>query len=236
MYVLAVDTAGPVIGVALWAHGTVYQRTERVLRGSETRLAAWSQQVCADAGVTLQHMDAVAVARGPGGFTGLRVGLSTALGLAHGIGCPVVPIVSLVPRAHRARTERVLSLLDARKDRVYALWSTDRGVTPARPLADVAMSEALSWIDGPFTATGEGAIVYRAAIEAAGGTVADNADDPAVGILSALGAAALSRGEGVPPTAVSPLYLRRPDAKTTAERAAVRAAADAAKAVGSDMR
>ena len=94
MRILAIDTAGPVIGVALLVHEDVRVRTERVLRGSESRLAPWVAQLCEEAGMRVADIDAIAVSEGPGAFTGLRVGLATALGLAHGIGCPVLPISS----------------------------------------------------------------------------------------------------------------------------------------------
>jgi tRNA threonylcarbamoyladenosine biosynthesis protein TsaB len=208
--VVAVDTCGPVIGVALWAGGEVRVRTERVNRGSETRLVPWVQQLLAEAGLGLAQLDGVAATVGPGAFTGLRVGLATATGLSMAIGRPFWGTDSLEPRARRVGGE-VLAMLDARKARVYASWyAPDRVSGPA----DVAPEVAIGWTrgSGPWKATGEGALVYADQVRAAGGTIAEEADDPAVGVLATLAAAALARGEGIDPVLATPLYLREADA------------------------
>ncbi len=222
MNVLAIDTSGPVVGVALLVGDALSTRTERVLRGSETRIATWASELCIAAGIAVADLDGVAVSRGPGAFTGLRVGLSTALGIAHGVGCPVIAESSLRSRARRVGQDRVLSMLDARKSRVYAMWTEDGGRSVTSGPADVSVEEALSWTSGVFTATGEGALAYREALEAAGVPIASDADSPAVDTLVRFAAESLKRGEGVQPTDVIPVYLRRPDARTIAERAAAK--------------
>ena len=68
--------------------------------------------------------------------------------------------------------------------------------------------------------TGEGAVVYRDLWEAAGGRVCEEAEHPAVDTLVQLTRDGLGRGEGNDPSDVRPLYVRRPDARTTAERSA----------------
>lgn len=209
MIVLAIDTAGPVIGVALRTPSGTSVRTERVDRGSETRLAPWAQALAAEAGVRLGDIDGVALSIGPGAFTGLRVGLATGLGLAIAAGVPVWATDSLTPRAGRLGGDGVV-MLDARKGRVYAARYAG-GARVAEP-ADVPPEQALAGLTAPFRATGEGALVYRSLVEAAGGAVVAGADDPAVAVLAALGATALGRGEGRDPVAVRPLYLRDADA------------------------
>lgn len=213
MRVLAIDTVGPVIGVALVVDGRCEVRTERIARGAESRLMPWATELCAGAGVVLADLDGVAVSRGPGAFTGLRVGLAAALGVAWAAGCPVWACDSLLPRAQVGRTPGVplLVALDARKSRVYAALYGDDGVV--EPAADVAPEVAAGWSEGPFEATGEGSAVYADVIGAAGGRVLPDPTDPCVGALAALGAAAIGRGEGVDPATVQPLYLRQPDAK-----------------------
>jgi tRNA threonylcarbamoyladenosine biosynthesis protein TsaB len=207
--VVAIDTCGPVIGVALLAGGEVRSRTERVNRGSETRLLPWMEQLLAEAGLGLAQLDGVAATVGPGAFTGLRVGLATATGLSMATGRPFWGTDSLEPRARRVGG-RVLAMLDARKARVYASWyAPDRLSGPA----DVAPEVAIGWVGpGSWTATGEGALVYADQVRAAGGTIAEEADDPAVGVLAALAAEALARGEGIDPVLATPLYLREADA------------------------
>jgi tRNA threonylcarbamoyladenosine biosynthesis protein TsaB len=208
MPLLAFDTVAPVIGVALAADGAVRERTARIARGAEALLVPWARELAAEAGIALSDLDGIVVANGPGAFTGVRVGLATASGLALALGLPLVPVMSLASRA-AAQTEPVLALLDARKGRAYAAWYA--GGLAEGP-ADVDPETAIAWATPPFVATGEGAVVWRAAIEAAGGRVAADAAVPALRWLVHLGAAALARGEGTDPTSIAPLYLRPPDA------------------------
>lgn len=211
MVVLAIDTAGPVVGVALAVDEAVAVRTERVQRGAEARLIPWAQALGAEAGIALTALDGVAVAVGPGAFTGIRVGLATAVGLSLGLGIPLWGGSSLRSRAARIEGDLpVLSLLDARKARVYA--ALFRGGDEIAGPGDVDPAEAVAWAQGPFVAIGEGALVYREAIEAAGGTVADDAEHPGVDALARLAIAGLGRGEGRDPGEVRPVYLREPDA------------------------
>ena len=152
------------------------------------------------------------MAAGPGAFTGLRVGLATACGLAQGLGVPVASLSSLRSRAWPHRGELpVLAALDARKGRVYAALFDQDGRVRGGP-GDVAPAVAVAWAGGPFRATGEGCLVYRAAVEAAGGAVVAEADDPCLPALAHLGALALARGEGRDPVQVRPRYLREADA------------------------
>lgn len=214
MNVVAIDTCGPVIGVALLAGSEVRSRTERVNRGSETRLLPWMEQLLAEAGLGLAQIDGIAATVGPGAFTGLRVGLATATGLAMATGRPFWGTDSLEPRARRVGG-RVLAMLDARKARVYASWYAPEHLSGP---ADVAPEVAIGWTRGagvpagPWVATGEGALVYADAVRSAGGTIAEEADDPAVGVLASLAAAALARGEGIDAVLATPLYLREADA------------------------
>ena len=162
----------------------------------------------------LADLDGVVVSRGPGAFTGLRVGLATALGIAAGVPCPVWACVSLDPRARVPRTPGLplLVALDARKGRVYAALYGDDGEVLVPP-ADVAPEVAAAWAGGPFDATGEGAAVYADSFRSAGGIVVADPTDPCVEALAALGAAALARGEGQDIAEIRPLYLRAPDAR-----------------------
>lgn len=209
--VLAFDTSAPVVGVGLLADGATIVRTERVIRGSERRLMPLASELLSIAGLSPAQLDGIAVAAGPGAFTGLRVGLATACGLAQAIDRPVLPTMSLLPRALRVGTDHpLLVLLDARKSRVYAAgW---RDGARCHPPADVPPEEAVRWLGGAFSATGEGAVVYREVVTAAGGIVLPDAELPGVGALAIEGAAALARGEGVDPAEVRPTYLRAPDA------------------------
>lgn len=205
------DTAGPVIGVALLVGDEVRCRTERIQRGAEARLAPWLEALCQEAGIGLGDLDGIGVAAGPGAFTGLRVGLATAAGLALACGVPLWQGNSLESRALRVGEGRVLSMLDARKERVYAAaWEDGQ---PLGEPGDVSPLEAVGRVRAPFIATGEGAVVYERVIHEAGGTVWPDAEHPAVDSLARLTAQAIGRGEGTTPLNVQPVYLRAPDAQ-----------------------
>jgi len=214
--VLAIDTVAPVIGVALRVGGESRERVERVSRGAETRLTPWVLELCAEAGLGLRDLDGIAVSRGPGSFTGLRVGLATAAGLALGLDVPLWGAMSLAPRAHRVAGEGsgVLALLDARRQRVYAAWYPP-GASVRGP-EDIDPAVAVGWAAPPFVATGEGAIVYEEQVLRAGGRLAPGAGHPAVDALAWMGEEALLRGEGRDAVEVVPLYLRAPDAQPPA--------------------
>jgi tRNA threonylcarbamoyladenosine biosynthesis protein TsaB len=155
----------------------------------------------------VSRLDLVAVAVGPGAFTSLRVGVAAALGLALARGCPVVPVSSLRARAAAVGPGRVLALLDGRKGRAYAGFYED-GVLVG-PEVDRIPAEAVALASPPFVATGEGALVFRLFVEAAGGVV-----DPDAEKSPALALARLAPHlPSVPPEAVRLRYLREADAK-----------------------
>lgn len=211
MRVLAIDTAGPVVGVAVLEDGRVLgEWSARVSRGAEERLVPAIQEV-------LQGLrpDLVAVSAGPGTFTGVRVGVATAVGLAQGWGVRVVPVSSLVARAALVPGEgRVLALLDARKERFYAGLFDNSGPLPRAlgPEGDLEPREVVAL--GPAVAVGEGAPVLEAELVAAGCQVAPLPDRcPA---LALAGIAMVAPGAAVEPEEIRIRYIRPPDAKPPA--------------------
>ncbi len=207
--ILAVDTAGPVAGLAL-LRGSQLEGSwcARVVRGAEARLVPAVQELLCG-----RQPDLVAVAAGPGGFTGLRVGVATAVGLASAWGCPVVPLSSLQTRAAMLPgLPAVLALLDARKGRFYGgLFDTREAVPVAlEPERDVPLEQLLP--ASPCPAVGEGAAVGRAILLAAGCTLPPQPDANPAPALARLGLLMAERGHAVPAHAVALRYLRAPDA------------------------
>jgi tRNA threonylcarbamoyladenosine biosynthesis protein TsaB len=216
--ILAFDASGPVIGVALAHEGRTWTREGRIGAGADAVLLPWCMELLADAGVGLGDVRGIGVAAGPGTFTGLRVGIATAAGLAQGLGVPLWEDGSLASRAWRARCSSgstdVLAMLDARKGRVYAAWLRGDALSEA---LDVPPGVALAGAPSSFVATGEGAVVYRELVEAAGGRVLDDAASSGVDALADRAVAALRAGHGGPATRVAPRYVRPPDAKVPAD-------------------
>jgi len=123
MKILALDTATEACSAALVCDDEVIERYEVIGRGHAERLLPMVQEVLAEAGVALAAVDAIAFGRGPGSFTGLRIGAGVTQGLAFGADLPVVPVSDLAALAARAASQRgeryVLACLDARMAQVY---------------------------------------------------------------------------------------------------------------------
>lgn len=215
--VLGIDTAGPVIGAALVGEGEPRQWASRIARGADGVLLP----AIADLLAGSARLDAVAVSIGPGAFTGLRVGVATALGIAVSRRVPVVCVGSLEARAAMCEGAAVLSALDARKSRMYAQWFDCSGSEP-RAISDAvdrAMDEVLgSKPDsvGTFVAVGEGVLVEQAAVEVRGGDLIADAGQSPAWAVALLGQRRLSAA--LPAEEVALRYLRDADAKKTVDR------------------
>lgn len=210
-WILGIDTAGPVVSAALCDASGADRGTwsARVVRGADGVLLPALHELLQQASAHGAPLAGVAVTTGPGAFTGLRVGVATALGIAFARQVPVFAVSSLAARAQLHRGPRVLALLDARKGKVYAgLYDTT--VQPPRLLApevDAPLADVLT--GAPVLATGEGALRFADELQAAGATLAP---DPGQGV--ALEVARL--GHHTPPadpTAIRLRYLRPADAK-----------------------
>jgi len=209
--VLGVDTAGPTVGLALVGGGFDEVRTERIVRGADAWLGPQLAALLSLLDAAGRSLSAVAVSVGPGAFTGLRVGVSSALGLAMARSVPVVAGSSLRSRAAGAPDGRVLALLDARKSRVYAGWFEVDGasVEAIGPESDVPLEAALADAPARFHAVGEGARVHAEALALRGGILCEGAH-PAHAL------ARRARGrlhEAIDPGAIALRYLRPPDAR-----------------------
>ncbi|NHA68398.1 tRNA (adenosine(37)-N6)-threonylcarbamoyltransferase complex dimerization subunit type 1 TsaB [Phycicoccus flavus] len=222
MLTLAIDTSTTAIGVAVGRSGEVPVTAVRLdARAHTEHLAPLVEQALGEAGVSPADLDAVAVGTGPGPFTGLRVGLVTAVTMGYALGVPVHGVCSLDVLAEQALAAtdsadvaEVLVATDARRREVY--WARyARGEDGARALTGPAVGPAAEIPEDArrLPTAGRGPLLYPEALCSPVDGVLDV--DPAVLLALAVRRAA----EGVP-TPVEPLYLRRPDALTTAERAA----------------
>jgi len=118
MKLLALDTATEVCTVALSLDGEVLERSEPGGQHAE-RLLPMVDALLAEAGLVLTQLDALGFGRGPGSFTGLRIGAGVVQGLAFGADLPVVPVSSLAALAQGQDAARVLAAFDARMQQVY---------------------------------------------------------------------------------------------------------------------
>ncbi len=158
-------------------------------------------------------LDAIAVGVGPGTFTGLRIGIATARGLAVASGLPLRPVSSLAALAAGIEAPLRLPLIDARRGEVFgALYDGDQQAWP--PFA-VPPEELVGRVrDERFTplAAGDGSVRFREVLEEAGVQV--EPDGSQAHVVRALHVCRLGAGApDAPPEAVLPDYLRDPDAK-----------------------
>ena len=237
---LAFDTSTELLAIAV---GTPAGRWVHHGAGGAQASASLLPQVallCQCAGLALQALDAIAFGRGPGAFTGLRTSCAVAQGLALGLGCPVLPIDSLLIVAEDARAQTGLGedvdvdvgvAMDARMGEVYAArWRWQRGQWHAQDASMLCTPEALvaAWADQPpawLAGSAWGPLGARLALPA-GPRLLPQEKDRAAALLR-LAVSAHARGEGLDAALALPLYLRDKVALTTAERDAVRAATTA---------
>src|SRR5690606_39267052 len=125
MKLLAFELATEACSVALWIDGEVRERHEVAPRRHAELALPWAEALLAEAGIARRDLDGLAVGRGPGAFTGVRLGLSIVQGIALGLDLPVVGASTLAVLAAGAAREaggdaRVLAAIDARMGEVYA--------------------------------------------------------------------------------------------------------------------
>lgn len=211
--VLAIESATSCVGCAIGTPDGVIASTysARGRRHAES-LAPQIEFVAGQSGVALGELEHIAVDVGPGLYTGLRVGITTARAMAHTLGITMVPVTSLdaIAHANRAGGEMIVAI-DARRGEVFhAVYSVDAdgGLSGTDPAVGPAES-----IDAGVhrRVVGDGALVYADEFEERELHVdRDASPSPLPDSILALAMTRLDRA--VPPAEITPLYLRRPDA------------------------
>jgi tRNA threonylcarbamoyladenosine biosynthesis protein TsaB len=210
--ILGLDTATAGTAVALWApDGPALERRDDPEPGARPahaqRLLPLVEAVLAAAGASWDEVERIAVGVGPGGFTGLRLGVATARALAQARGCALVGVSSLEALAMGARDDApVVAAIDARRGEVFAAAYPGFGPAALKP-AELAARIA----PGSLT-VGDGAVRFREELERAGAAIP--ADDSPLHRVSALEICRLGAGdEAADRDALLPDYRREPDAK-----------------------
>jgi tRNA threonylcarbamoyladenosine biosynthesis protein TsaB len=215
---LAMDAAGAACSVALWAKGRIAaRRFAAMARGQSERLVPMIGEVMAEWGGGFAGLDALAVTTGPGGFTGVRIGLATARGLALARRLPLIGVTSFEVAAAAAtaaeRSGRLgLAVIDSKRSEVF-MQLFDAGLAPLGPAREIALADLDAALPrGPLVVTGDAAERAVAALAAAGraDAVAAAAAGPADAALLAE-RAALRDPAAAGVAAVQPVYLRAPD-------------------------
>jgi tRNA threonylcarbamoyladenosine biosynthesis protein TsaB len=164
------------------------------------------------AGLEFSDLDAVAVGTGPGSFTGLRVGIATARGLAAAHRLELRPVSSLAALAEGIDAPARLPLIDARRGEVFAgLYADGRERWPPLAIAPAELAGRVLADGSNPLAAGDGSLRFRELLEAAGVRVAP--DGSQAHVVRALHVCRLAQGAPpVAPEAVLPTYIRDPDA------------------------
>jgi tRNA threonylcarbamoyladenosine biosynthesis protein TsaB len=227
MKVLAVDTATEACSVALWTEAGVIARFKEMGRGHAEEVLGMVDAVLQEAGIPLSALDGIASGVGPGAFTGVRISVSAAQGLAFGADLPVVPVTSLEALASQVLQDGIdqaIACLDARMGEVYwGAYCADmkRGVIPVGTLAVGPASSVLAPFQGGFHGIGRGFGAYPE-LQALPGLVLPPAAShalPDARDMARLGALRFAAGEGIDPADLTPVYVRDKVALTEAERA-----------------
>jgi tRNA threonylcarbamoyladenosine biosynthesis protein TsaB len=207
---LALDCSGDRRSVALAADTAVAAaRGETGARGHAERLVPLLEAVRAEAGWAWSSIDRLAVAVGPGSFTGVRLAVATARALALALDRPVLPVTTLAALATGAGEcgAPVIPAIDARRGGLYVAWPDDDGrLSKPQVLAVAAAAERAP---AAFVAVGSGAAALAAA---AGRGRGRRFDVDARAVVAAALAATAEGAVAQPGPAVRPLYVRAADA------------------------
>lgn len=219
MRLLALDTATEACSVALLDGTSCIVRYEEPGRGHAERILPMVDEVLAESRVKLSSVEGIAVGRGPGAFTGVRIAISIAQGLAFGAGKLVAPISDLAALAQRAidaqGARHVLACLDARMEEIY--WGCfERDPQGRAVAAGEERVSAAGEVQFPTGADWHGigsgwrvpALVRRAQSVGVAVTHLYPALYPRAEEVARLGAAVFRAGDGVPPEQALPMYLR----------------------------
>ena len=227
MRALAIDTSTEVAGVALCDGATCVARSPTTNVAATAapgqhgeRLLGLIDATLLEAGWNKRDVQLVACCLGPGSFTGVRVGVATAKGIALALGLPIVGIGSLEVMAHayfarrgaaEKTDETAVSLLDARKGEVFWAAYGSVGAIIAGPghLAAAQVGELSRLVPGPKTFLGEVAI--RLGLDPTCIVSTPETDRPDTVYLARLAIATLERRGPDDLDALEPAYVRPPD-------------------------
>lgn len=219
MTILALDTSGPLCSVAIAVDGLVrYEARVQNKLTHSVNLMPMVDEALGRAAVKREELDYFACVVGPGSFTGVRIAVAAAQGLARGLGIPCIAInaLEMMAKSLPSLPGTLCPIRDARSQQVYgAAFSTN-----GRLLQDVActLDEYLSLIgqfSPPYTFLGDGALAYQQAIQQRLGAQASFVPAHLLlpGAAAACSLAAQALDTAMDPQDLQPLYLRVPQAE-----------------------
>jgi tRNA threonylcarbamoyladenosine biosynthesis protein TsaB len=226
MNLLAIETATEACSVALVHGNDIIARSELAPRRHAELALPMADALLAEAGLGRHALDAIAVGRGPGAFTGVRLAVSLAQGMAMALDRPVVPVSSLAALALEAPEDEaaILAVIDARMGEVYAAAYRRDGGGGLVELAPewVGAAEALQLPAEPsWHVVGSGWATYAPALRGRLGGELRSAEGeryPQARHVAELAVRAFREGRAVAPELALPVYLRDKVALTLVEQ------------------
>ena len=225
MRILGIDTAMTTGSVALTEGEQVIAEYLLDIQATHSeRLLPALDRLLQDTGSGGDDLDGIAVATGPGSFTGLRIGVATAKALAYTWRKPLIGVNVLEGLAFQVgfASKWVCSLVDARHDEVYGcLYEIENlpeaAISPKAGPVEAFVEEVLEIAHGPICFTGDGARAYKDVISELAGerlvTPTSNSMYLRASSISLLGRERLLAGDGHDPLTLAPMYLRLPEAQ-----------------------
>lgn len=221
---LAIECATMCGSVALISGGRCLAEYSLDIPGTHSqRLLKQLERIRDDVGVEWRELGGLAVSLGPGSFTGLRIGLSIAKGLALAVNLPLLGVSTLDGLARQVVAlpgTKVCALLDARKQEVYAaLYECGEHGLPLRTGTDLLLRPELlaEQLSGPIILVGDGAVTYRQIFRDRLGAAAIFAPPgshfPRAATIGLLGEEKLARDELLDPVTSVPIYVRASEAE-----------------------
>ncbi|WP_423185879.1 tRNA (adenosine(37)-N6)-threonylcarbamoyltransferase complex dimerization subunit type 1 TsaB [Alishewanella sp. d11] len=221
MIFLALDTSTEACSVALSYHGQLLALDEVCPQQHSKRILPMVQQVLAEAGVSLNQLNGIVFGRGPGSFTGVRIGVSVAQGVAFGVDVPVYGVSTLAAMAQAAAkltaAKQVIAAIDARMAEVYlAAFALDaqgfmQPISPeiaAKPAALPAVVTDLTF-DRDLLGVGTGWQTYATELQAVlPATIAADILYPSAQFMLPFANSAWQEGHFVAAEQAEPVYVR----------------------------
>ncbi|EPB4436978.1 tRNA (adenosine(37)-N6)-threonylcarbamoyltransferase complex dimerization subunit type 1 TsaB [Enterobacter hormaechei] len=219
MRILAIDTATEACSVALWNNGTTFAHFEECPREHTQRILPLVKTILTEGNTSLTDLDALAYGRGPGSFTGVRIGIGIAQGLALGADLPMIGVSTLATMAQGAwrmtGATHVLAAIDARMGEVYwAEYTRDEngvwhGEETEAVLKPEAVTGRLKQLSGEWATVGTGWPAWPEMAKDTGLTLVDgNMLLPAAEDMLPIACQLLAAGKTVAVEHAEPVYLR----------------------------
>lgn len=227
MNLLALDTSTESCSAAITLHGVLYQRQQMTQRGHSTLILGMLDELFKESGASIADMEALAFGRGPGSFTGVRIGVGVAQGIAFARELPVIPVSTLAAVAQAAyeqtKQQNIAVAMDARMDEIYAAsFEVIDGMASLLGEEMVCAAEAFHPVNSAqWLAAGNGWTVYSNALQTnfAKQLISLQADIfPQAATILKLAERLYQQGEFVSADKALPVYLRNDVAKKKAQQ------------------